>query len=47
VEVGTGGRGGYKGRVWKGEYSGNIMYSFVKMEKWDLLKLFQELGEGG
>jgi hypothetical protein len=40
------GVGGYKGRVWEGEYSGNITYSCMKMEKWDLLKLFQEWEEG-
>jgi hypothetical protein len=27
------GRGGYKERVKKGEYFGNIMFSCVKMEK--------------
>jgi hypothetical protein len=41
------GRGGYKERVKEAEYSGNITYSCMKMEKWDLLKLFQEMGEVG
>jgi hypothetical protein len=26
--------------VQKGEYSRNVMYSFMKMEKWDLLTPF-------
>jgi hypothetical protein len=30
----------------KDEYTGNIMYSRVKMTKWDLLKLSQEWGCG-
>jgi hypothetical protein len=30
----------------KDEYDGNIMYSHMKMEKYNLLKLFQELREG-
>jgi hypothetical protein len=28
------------------ECSGKIMYLCIKMEKWDLLKLFQKLGQG-
>jgi hypothetical protein len=28
--------GGYKERVEEGEYGGDIMYSCMKMEKWDL-----------
>jgi hypothetical protein len=39
--------GGYKKRVQKGECEANIMYSCMKIEKWDLLKLFQEWGKGG
>jgi hypothetical protein len=31
--------------VSKGECSGIIMHSCMKMEKWDLLKVFQEWGE--
>jgi hypothetical protein len=38
---------GYKERVKEDKYSGNIMYSCMKMEKRDLLKLFQEWGRGG
>jgi hypothetical protein len=38
---------GYKERVKEAEYSGNIMYSCMKMEKWGMLKLFQEWGKGG
>jgi hypothetical protein len=34
------GQGGYKERVKKGEYGRNIFYSCMKMEKWDMLKLF-------
>jgi hypothetical protein len=34
------GGGGYKERVEEGEYGGNVMYSCIKMEKRDLLKLF-------
>jgi hypothetical protein len=30
--------------VWEAEYDGNTMYTCMKMEKWDLLKLFQEWG---
>jgi hypothetical protein len=30
----------YKERVQEGECSGNIVYSWMKMENWDLLKLF-------
>jgi hypothetical protein len=40
-------KGEYKERVLKGEYSCNIMYSCMKMEKWELLKLFEEWMEGG
>jgi hypothetical protein len=29
------------------ECSENIMASYIKMEKWNLLKLFHECGEGG
>jgi hypothetical protein len=29
-----------------GEYGGNTMYSCMQMEKWGLLKLFQEWGRG-
>jgi hypothetical protein len=25
--------------VYEGEYSANIVYTYMKMEKWDLLKL--------
>jgi hypothetical protein len=35
-----------KESVKKGECSGTIMYSCMKMEKWDMLKLFQEWEEG-
>jgi hypothetical protein len=31
--------------VKEAEYSRNIMYSCMKMGKWDLLKLFQEWGK--
>jgi hypothetical protein len=34
-------RGGDKERVQEGEYGGDFMYSWMKMEKWDLLKLLQ------
>jgi hypothetical protein len=34
-----------KERVQEAEFSGNITYSFMKMEKWDMLKLFQEWEE--
>jgi hypothetical protein len=34
------GGGGYKERVTEDEYDGNTMYSCMKMEKQDLLKLF-------
>jgi hypothetical protein len=34
----------YKEKVKKAECSRNIMYSCMKMEKWDLLKLVQEWG---
>jgi hypothetical protein len=37
---------GYKERVEEGEYGGNI-YSYMKMDKWNLLKLFQEWGRWG
>jgi hypothetical protein len=40
------GRGGEE-RVWEGEYGGNTVYTCMKMEKWDLLKLFQEWGVKG
>jgi hypothetical protein len=40
-------RGKIQERVKESEYGGNMMYSCLKIEKWDLLKLFQELGEGG
>jgi hypothetical protein len=33
--------------VEEGECGGIIVYSSMKMEKWDLLKLFQEWGEEG
>jgi hypothetical protein len=36
------GQGGNKDRVKEAECSGNIMYSCMKMEKWDLLKPFWE-----
>jgi hypothetical protein len=39
-------RGEYKERVKEAERIENIMYSFMKMEKWDMLKLFQEWKEG-
>jgi hypothetical protein len=29
------------------KYDGNIMQSYMKMEKWDLLKLLQERGNKG
>jgi hypothetical protein len=29
------------------EHGGNITYACMKMEKWDLWKLFQEWGEEG
>jgi hypothetical protein len=32
-------RGGHKERVKEGEYGRSIMYSCMKMEQWDLLKL--------
>jgi hypothetical protein len=32
--------------VKEGEYVENIIYSCMKMEKWDLLKLFQNGGRG-
>jgi hypothetical protein len=31
----------------EGECGGDIIYSCMKMKKWDLLKLFQEWGRGG
>jgi hypothetical protein len=34
----------YKVRVKEAKCSGNIMYTCIKMEKWSLLKLFQEWG---
>jgi hypothetical protein len=38
--------GRYKERVEKGECSRNNMNSCMKMEKWDLTKLFQEWRRG-
>jgi hypothetical protein len=29
------------------ECTGNAVYSCMKKEEWDMLKLFQEWGEGG
>jgi hypothetical protein len=40
------GGGGYKKKMWEGEYGGNIIYSCMKIKKWDLLELFQEWEEG-
>jgi hypothetical protein len=40
------GGGGYEERVLEGEYGENVMYSCMKVEKWNLLKVFQEWGEG-
>jgi hypothetical protein len=40
------GGGMIQGKGVGGEYGRNIMYSCMKMEKWDLLKLLQEWGEG-
>jgi hypothetical protein len=37
---------GYKEREQEGEDGGNIVYSCMKMEKRNLLKLFQERGVG-
>jgi hypothetical protein len=31
-------------RVWEGEYGTNTVYTCMSIEKWDLLKLFQEWG---
>jgi hypothetical protein len=31
----------------EGDCSGNTMYSCMKMEKWDIVKLFQEWGKRG
>jgi hypothetical protein len=39
-------KGGGKERKYESEYGGNVMYSCMKMEKWELLKLFQEWGRG-
>jgi hypothetical protein len=36
---------GNKEKVLEGEYGRNIMFSYMKMEKWDPLKLFQEWGQ--
>jgi hypothetical protein len=33
-------KGGQKERVKEGEYGGNILYSCMKIEHWNLLKLF-------
>jgi hypothetical protein len=41
------GRGRMYGNGEGGEYDRNIMYSCMKMEKRDKLKLFQEWGERG
>jgi hypothetical protein len=38
--------GKYK-KIVEAEYSGIIMYSYVKIEKWNILKLFQDGGEKG
>jgi hypothetical protein len=32
--------GGHKERVNEGEYGGCILYSYMKIEEWNLLKLF-------
>jgi hypothetical protein len=37
--------GGYKERVWEGEYDRNITHSYMKIEKCKLVKLFQEPGK--
>jgi hypothetical protein len=37
--AGPNGRGGYEERVNEGEYKRNIMYSCMKMEQGELLKL--------
>jgi hypothetical protein len=34
----------YEKEVW-GEYGGNILHVYMKIEKQDLLKLFQEWGK--
>jgi hypothetical protein len=34
------GRGGNKERVIEDEYGGCILYSYTKLEEWNLLKLF-------
>jgi hypothetical protein len=39
--------GGYKEGVQECDYGGKIMYSCMKMEKQDLLKVFQEWRKGG
>jgi hypothetical protein len=31
--------------VWEGDYGANTVYTCMLMEKWCLLKLFQEWGE--
>jgi hypothetical protein len=41
------GGGGYKEKVKEDECGGNLIYSCMNMEKWDMLKLFQEWGEKG
>jgi hypothetical protein len=33
-------------RVYEDEYGTNTVYTCMQMEKWDLLKLFQEWEEG-
>jgi hypothetical protein len=45
VLVPVGGRG--EKMVTEGEYGANTVYTCMQMEKWYLLKLFQEYGEGG
>jgi hypothetical protein len=37
---------GSEERAWEGEYGANTVYTWMQMEKWDLLKLFQEWGVG-
>jgi hypothetical protein len=34
-------------RAWVGEYSTNSVYTYMYMEKWHMLKQFQEWGERG
>jgi hypothetical protein len=38
--VGTSGGRGHKKRVKEGEYDGSILYSYMKTEQCNLLKLF-------